>query len=58
MQRCERSLVRSCSAALSKVDKPVHVGAGDVVVMPAGVPHMFTAVDSSIAYLVIRVDPK
>jgi mannose-6-phosphate isomerase-like protein (cupin superfamily) len=35
-----------------------HVGAGDVVVIPAGVPHMFTAVDGSIAYLVIRVDPK
>jgi mannose-6-phosphate isomerase-like protein (cupin superfamily) len=35
-----------------------HVGTGDVVVIPAGVPHMFTAVDGSIAYLVIRVDPK
>jgi sigma-B regulation protein RsbQ len=32
------------------------VGPGDVVVIPAGVGHWFSAVDGSIRYLVVRVD--
>ncbi|MDP8983293.1 MAG: hypothetical protein M3O35_22180 [Acidobacteriota bacterium] len=32
-----------------------HVGPGDVVVIPAGVGHWFSAIDGSIRYLVIRV---
>jgi mannose-6-phosphate isomerase-like protein (cupin superfamily) len=33
------------------------IKAGDVVVIPAGAPHWFSAIDGSITYLVIRVDP-
>ena len=33
------------------------IGPGDVVVIPAGVGHWFSAVDGTIRYLVIRVDP-
>jgi len=32
------------------------IKAGDVVVIPAGVPHWFSAIDGSISYLVVRVD--
>jgi mannose-6-phosphate isomerase-like protein (cupin superfamily) len=32
------------------------VGAGDVIVIPAGVPHWFSSVDADLKYLVIRVD--
>ena len=31
--------------------------AGDVIVIPAGVGHMFTRIDDHIRYLVIRLDP-
>ncbi|HEY1242741.1 MAG TPA: hypothetical protein VGF16_19405, partial [Bryobacteraceae bacterium] len=34
-----------------------HVGAGDTVIIPAGVAHWFSAVDGSIDYLVVRIDP-
>ena len=30
---------------------------GDVVVIPAGVPHWFSEIQGSITYLVVRVDP-
>lgn len=30
---------------------------GDVVVIPAGVPHWFRKIDGSISYLVVRFDP-
>ena len=33
-----------------------HVGPGDVVVIPPGVAHWFSAVDSDMNYLVVRVD--
>jgi mannose-6-phosphate isomerase-like protein (cupin superfamily) len=33
------------------------VKAGDVVVIPAGVPHWFSAIEGSITYVVVRVDP-
>ena len=33
------------------------IKAGDVVVIPAGVPHWFSAIDGSITYVVVRVDP-
>jgi len=33
------------------------VTAGDVVIIPAGVPHMFKQLDGTIRYLVYRVDP-
>jgi quercetin dioxygenase-like cupin family protein len=33
------------------------VKAGDVVVIPAGVPHWFSQIDGSITYVVVRVDP-
>ncbi|HWZ57200.1 MAG TPA: cupin domain-containing protein [Verrucomicrobiae bacterium] len=33
------------------------IKAGDVVVIPAGTPHWFSAIDGSISYLVVRVDP-
>jgi quercetin dioxygenase-like cupin family protein len=33
------------------------IKAGDVVVIPAGVPHWFSEIQGSITYLVVRVDP-
>ena len=30
---------------------------GDVVIIPAGVPHWFSEIDESLTYLVVRVDP-
>ena len=33
------------------------IKAGDVVVIPAGVPHWFSAIEGSITYVVVRVDP-
>lgn len=33
------------------------IKAGDVVVIPAGVPHWFSEIKGSITYLVVRVDP-
>jgi mannose-6-phosphate isomerase-like protein (cupin superfamily) len=32
------------------------IKAGDVVVIPAGVPHWFSAIEGSITYVVVRVD--
>ncbi len=32
------------------------VGPGDVVIIPAGVAHWFSAVDGSIDYVVVRID--
>ena len=34
-----------------------HVGPGDIIIIPAGVGHWFSAVDGSIDYVVVRVDP-
>lgn len=33
------------------------IKAGDVVVIPAGVPHWFSTIEGSITYVVVRVDP-
>jgi mannose-6-phosphate isomerase-like protein (cupin superfamily) len=33
------------------------IKAGDVVVIPAGVPHWFSKIDGSITYVVVRFDP-
>ena len=33
------------------------IKAGDVVVIPAGVPHWFSAIEGSITYVVVRFDP-
>ena len=33
------------------------IKAGDVIVIPAGVPHWFSAIEGSITYVVVRVDP-
>jgi len=33
------------------------VGPGDTVIIPAGVGHWFSAVDGSIDYVVVRIDP-
>jgi mannose-6-phosphate isomerase-like protein (cupin superfamily) len=32
------------------------VGPGDVIIIPAGVPHWFSAIDGAIRYSVVRVD--
>jgi hypothetical protein len=34
------------------------IKAGDVVVIPAGVPHWFSEIEGSITYVVVRVDPE
>lgn len=33
------------------------IKAGDIVIIPAGMPHWFSAIEGSITYLVVRVDP-
>jgi quercetin dioxygenase-like cupin family protein len=33
------------------------IKAGDVVVIPAGVPHWFSKINGSITYVVVRFDP-
>jgi mannose-6-phosphate isomerase-like protein (cupin superfamily) len=33
------------------------IGPGDVIVVPAGVPHWFSAIEQDLDYLVLRVDP-
>src|SRR5229473_4309114 len=33
------------------------IKAGDVVIIPAGVPHWFSEIEGSITYVVVRVDP-
>ena len=35
----------------------VHLKAGDVIVIPAGVGHWFTKIDDHIRYLMVRIDP-
>lgn len=34
-----------------------HIKVGDVVIIPAGVPHWFSKIDGSITYIVVRFDP-
>jgi mannose-6-phosphate isomerase-like protein (cupin superfamily) len=34
-----------------------HFVAGDVVIIPAGVAHWFSSLDSAVDYLVVRIDP-
>ena len=45
----------SGTAIQGGVSRPIK--AGDVVVIPAGVPHWFSEIEGSITYLVVRVDP-
>ena len=33
------------------------IGSGDVLIIPAGVPHWFSSVDGEIKYIMFRVDP-
>jgi mannose-6-phosphate isomerase-like protein (cupin superfamily) len=33
------------------------VGPGDIVIIPAGVGHIFSSIDGTIKYVVVRVDP-
>ncbi len=34
------------------------IATGDVVIIPAGVPHWFSGIDGTIRYVVVRVDPE
>jgi mannose-6-phosphate isomerase-like protein (cupin superfamily) len=34
-----------------------HLKPGDVVIIPAGVGHLFTKIDDHISYLMVRIDP-
>src|SRR5712692_5075434 len=34
------------------------IAAGDVVIIPAGVPHWFSQIQESLTYVVVRVDPE
>jgi mannose-6-phosphate isomerase-like protein (cupin superfamily) len=34
-----------------------HIKAGDMIIIPAGVPHWFSKIDGSITYVVVRYDP-
>jgi len=33
------------------------VKTGDMIVIPAGVPHWFSKINGSITYVVVRIDP-
>ena len=33
------------------------VGVGDIIIIPSGVPHFFSSLDSDMKYFVVRVDP-
>lgn len=37
--------------------EPRRVGPGDLVVIPPGVPHIFSQIDGTIKYVVVRTDP-
>ena len=41
-----------------KAGESRRVSPGDIVIVPAGTPHMFTALDGEILYLMIRIDPE
>jgi mannose-6-phosphate isomerase-like protein (cupin superfamily) len=45
------------SGSSIKAGQSRRVNAGDVVIIPAGMPHMFSQLDGTIRYLVYRVDP-
>lgn len=47
----------SVSGAALENGESRRVGPGDLIIIPAGVPHWFSAVDGSVRYLVVRVDP-
>ncbi|MBZ5557180.1 MAG: hypothetical protein LAO77_07885 [Acidobacteriia bacterium] len=47
----------STNAAAIRNGQSRHVGPGDVIVIPPGVAHWFSAVESDMNYLVVRVDP-
>jgi len=49
------TLVTSGTAIQGGVTR--RIKAGDVVVIPAGVPHWFSEIEGSITYIVVRVDP-
>jgi mannose-6-phosphate isomerase-like protein (cupin superfamily) len=53
--RLEDGPVSCCTAIQGGVTR--RIKAGDVVVIPAGVPHWFSAIEGSITYVVVRVDP-
>jgi len=35
-----------------------HVSKGDIVIIPAGVPHWWSSLDTDLTYLIIRPDPQ
>ena len=43
------------------IDRPEHsqmIGAGDIVIIPAGVAHGFSEITEPITYMVVRIDPE
>jgi mannose-6-phosphate isomerase-like protein (cupin superfamily) len=46
----------SVSGAALENGESRRVGPGDLIIIPAGVPHWFSSVDGSIRYVVVRVD--
>jgi len=34
-----------------------HFGPGDTVIIPAGVAHWFSSLDTAVDYMVVRIDP-
>jgi len=48
----------SVSGATIQDGQSRKIGPGDVVVIPAGVPHQWATIDADMKYLVVRVDPE
>ena len=46
----------SISGAALENGESRRVGPGDLIVIPAGIPHWFSSVDGTIRYVVVRVD--
>jgi mannose-6-phosphate isomerase-like protein (cupin superfamily) len=47
-------------SAVGIIDMPEHsqlIGAGDVVIIPAGLAHGFSEITTAITYMVVRIDP-
>ncbi len=47
----------STSAARIERGQSRRIGPGDIVIIPAGVPHQWTAIDSDMQYVIVRIDP-
>jgi mannose-6-phosphate isomerase-like protein (cupin superfamily) len=48
----------SDTGIITDIDHSQLIGAGDIVIIPAGVAHGFSEITEAITYMVVRVDPE